>query len=289
MGLRITIDLFSGRRNPSIELGAAEARDAFDRLRPGRKLEVTEIPPESTLGYRGLIIEQTGKPKKVLPQVFRLLNGKLLGTGLASRATDETFEDFFCGSKGPIRRLKLGKAFPGTARGELERFREIIQKWPAQHYPWPRKKMCKCAPLYEPAWWNVPQRQPLNNCYNYATNYRSDTFAQPGQAAGAIYSALTCPAVLSAAVADELIVSPSADNKCPKEGHLAALVIWPGSDFHWYRKGRNGYWTHKPGGTAVTNVDNSGMLIIDPRTADRGPYTDFCTFMVVMHGHIKIS
>jgi hypothetical protein len=36
-------------------------------------------------------------------------------------------------------------------------------------------------------------------------------------------------------------------------------------------------------------VDNSGMLIIDPRTADRGPYTDVCTFMVVMHGHIKIS
>ena len=62
----------------------------------------------------------------------------------------------------------------------------------------------------------------------------------------------------------------------------------PGWDFHWYRKGRNGYWTHKPGGTPVTNLDNSAHLIPDPRTANRGPYTDFCTFMVVMHGHIKI-
>jgi hypothetical protein len=81
---------------------------------------------------------------------------------------------------------------------------------------------------------------------------------------------------------------PGANNKCPKEGHLVALVIVPGWDFHWYRNGRNGYWTHKPGGTPVTNVDNSGVLIRDPRTANRGPYSDFCTFMVVMHGHIEI-
>lgn len=37
-----------------------------------------------------------------------------------------------------------------------------------------------------------------------------------------------------------------ANNRCPKEGHLVALVIWPTVDFHWYRKGRNGYWSHKP-------------------------------------------
>ncbi len=67
------------------------------------------------------------------------------------------------------------------------------------------------------------------------------------------------------------------------------LVIWPGVDFHWYRKGRNGYWSHKPGGTPATNIDNSGHFIPDPRTADRGGYTDFCTFMVVMHGHIKLQ
>jgi hypothetical protein len=90
-------------------------------------------------------------------------------------------------------------------------------------------------------------------------------------------------------VADDLIATPAANNRCPREGHLVALVIAPGIDFDWYRKGRNGYWTHKPGGTQATNVDNSGHLIPDPRTADRGPYTDFCTFMVVMHGHIKIE
>jgi hypothetical protein len=103
-----------------------------------------------------------------------------------------------------------------------------------------------------------------------------------------MYNAITCPQVRAGAVADALIASPAANNKCPKEGHLVALVVGPNWDFHWYRKGRNGYWTHKPGGTQATQVDNSGNLIPDPRTADRGGYTDFCTFMVVMHGHVKI-
>lgn len=42
-------------------------------------------------------------------------------------------------------------------------------------------------------------------------------------------------------MADDLIDKPNAHNKCPKEGHLAALVIAPSSDIHWYRKGRNGH------------------------------------------------
>ena len=53
---------------------------------------------------------------------------------------------------------------------------------------------------------------------------------------------------------------------CPALGHLVALVIAPGWDFHWYRKGPDGMWSHKPGQTPVTNVDNSGNPIIDPRT-----------------------
>jgi hypothetical protein len=39
----------------------------------------------------------------------------------------------------------------------------------------------------------------------------------------------------------------------------------------------------------VIDVDNSSAVITDPRTADRGMYTQFTTFMAVMHGHIKIK
>ena len=113
--------------------------------------------------------------------------------------------------------------------------------------------------------------------------------SQPGAAAGAMYTSLTCASVGPAAIADGVIARPTANNHCPKEGHLVALVIAPGIDFHWYRKGRNGYWSHKPGSTPVVHVDNGNHLIADPRTANRGMYTQFCMFMVVMHGHVKIK
>lgn len=46
-------------------------------------------------------------------------------------------------------------------------------------------------------------------------------------------------------------------------------------DYHWYRQNADengnfdGTWSHKPGNTEVRNVDNSGNVIYDPRTADR--------------------
>jgi len=288
MEFRITIDVFSGRKNPVVVVKGRQAERIYERLRPSRRVARMLPMPESTLGYRGLIIEASGA--RGLPRIFRLANGDVLGARLSHRASDENFEQYLVRESGVLRGLKLGNAFSATLLKEIERFRETREK--CKHRPprWPHREHCHCAPLYEPQWWNDGgQKQWNNNCYNYSTNYRSDTFAQPGLAAGAEYTALTCASVRPAAIADDLIDAPSANNRCPKEGHLVALVIAPGWDFHWYRKGRNGYWSHKPGGTPATNVDNSGQLIPDPRIADRGPYTNFCTFMIVMHGHIKIT
>jgi hypothetical protein len=291
MPVKITVDIFSGRPNPSVELSGKEAQEALDRLKPVETLTADAAEKTATpiLGYRGLIVEQTGKEAvKELPARIRTSAGNVVGRGLAHRAADPGFEDFFF--KGAFKQAPGVAKLRGRILEEVERGRAIRENLILRPLPFPFKLACACAPLYEPDWWNdAGQKQYNNNCYNYATNYRSDTFAQPGQAAGAMYTALTCAAVLPAAVADALEDSPGANNKCPAEGHLVALVIAPGIDFHWYRKGRNGLWTHKPGGTAVTNLDNSGHLITDPRTADRGFYTDFCTFMVVKHGHIKIQ
>src|SRR6266853_6049555 len=275
MKVRITIDVFSGRPNPVLYLEGHEAEEAAARLRPERRLRRDEakLPTVSTLGYRGLVVDFIECKRRELPKSFRVVNGVLFGSGLSHRAADPYFEDFICGSTGPIRRLLMGERFPDFVLKEIERFKETRLRFPSRHVKWPHRYTCHCAPLYEPDWWNDGgQKQFNNNCYNYGTDYRSDTFAQPGLAAGAMYSNLTCASVRPAAEADCLINSPSANNKCPKEGHLVALVIAPGWDFHWYRKGRNGYWTHKAGSTPVTNVDNHGVSISDPRTANRGPY-----------------
>ncbi len=294
MALTVTVDVFSGRPNPALVLEGREERETLARLRPGRERSALETAPQSFLGYRGLRFEQSDGRRGGLARSFRLWHGLLLGEDLRAPASDPGFEAWFISEAGPLGRLNLGSGF----HGRLER--ERLRKRPKggdgdkddrdeERRGRGKRERCECAPLYEPAWWNDGgQKQFGNNCYNYSTNYRSDTFAQPGLAAGAMYGSLTCPDVLAGAVADDLIAEPKANNRCPKEGHLVALVVAPGWDFHWYRKGRTGYWSHKPGGTQATNRDNSGNLIPDPRTADRGPYVDFCTFMVVMHGHIKI-
>jgi hypothetical protein len=291
MALRITIDVFSGRENPVIELTEKDSRKALERLRPVRKLEKGEpgLPPEPTLGYRGLIIEQTQELTRGIPKVFRLVHGDVFGARLAHRVADESFEDFVFERLNRVKNVELDQRFPQRLQEEVARFRKLREEWELSDSVLPVLRGCPCAPLYEPEWWNVPQRQPYNNCYNYAANYLTNTFAQPGRGAGAQYTSLTGASVKPAAVKDGLIDSPAANNKCPKEGHLVALVIAPGWDFHWYRKGRNGCWSHKPGGTAVTNRDNSNKLICDPRKADRGPYTEFTTFMTVMHGHILLQ
>lgn len=291
MPLRITVEVFSGRPNPVITLDDAAAREVIERVRPAGRLkrDAAQAGPESILGYRGIVVEQVGtQPMEGLPDRFRIVDGKLLGPKLAHQPADEGIEDFICGSDGPIRLTQLDDDTLAVIRRLIDQRRGIVLEWPPSK--WPLRPTCKCAPLYEPAWWNDGgQKQHNNNCYNYATNYRTDTFAQPGRASGQMYPhPISCAGVLPAAVRDDLIDTPKGGNSCPDEGHRVALVVGPGWDYHWYRRGRNGRWTHKPGGTPVTNLDNSGNVITDPRTADRGNYTDFCTFMTVMHGHIKI-
>jgi len=284
------IDIFSGRPNPVFDLSERESRAVLERLEPLTKGTPRRLPPpESILGYRGIRILQPSRGKGT-PRVIRVAGGHMVKGERAVPIVGDDLEDFICGSTG-LRRLKLGLDLPELCGHELRRFRKVLLKYPWPPFPWrPTIKRCACAPLYEPAWWNDGgQRQHHNNCYDYASNYRTDTFAQPGRAAGAMYSALSCASVKPAAVADELLDGTAIGNHCPINGHMAALVIWPGVDFHWYRKGKNGYWTHKPGGTPATNLDNSGATISDPRTADRGGYTNFCSFMVIMHGHIKLN
>jgi hypothetical protein len=42
MALRITVDIFSGRANPVIEVEGPEADEVLRRLKPGRKLRGKE-------------------------------------------------------------------------------------------------------------------------------------------------------------------------------------------------------------------------------------------------------
>jgi hypothetical protein len=64
----------------------------------------------------------------------------------------------------------------------------------------------------------------------------------------------------------------------------AAVVTDEKEDYHFYRQYSNGYWSHKPGSTDVTNKDATGRFIYDPQLASRKyhksslNYRNFCGF-----------
>lgn len=228
MPIRITIDIFSGRPNPVVELDGKNAKDVLERLQPTTPLAGDEAEKAATpiLGYRGLVIEQTGTSadSKDLPARFRVSSGRLTGKGLAHNATDTDFEQFFFSTKGPAKKAKDTKNLQPLIKAEVARAIEIREQLVLTTIPFPIVIACTCGPLYEPTWWNDGgQKQLNNNCHNYATNYRSDTFAQPGRAAGAMYTALSCASVLPAAVKDALEDAPGANNKCPSGGASGSI------------------------------------------------------------------
>jgi hypothetical protein len=299
---RIIVDVFSGRQNPGFELDDDRVRALLKRRGALVPLDAKDAGavPAPLLGYRGVLVEETEEHPAGRARRFRLATADVRGKARQRRGAREDTEDVLFGPAGLLREEEAGS--------DLVRIlREDSWRAPARAQPRSRTAAvnaaaaaavsanlvepgCDCAPVYEPQWWNDGSiRQLFNNCYNYSTNYRTDTFAQPGRASGLQFAAFTSAAVRAAATRDNLILTPTADNQCPAEGHLVALVVAPGFDFHWYRKGRDGMWTHKPGPNMVTHLDNAGQPIMDPRTADRGPYTSFSGFMVARHGHIKLQ
>lgn len=65
-------------------------------------------------------------------------------------------------------------------------------------------------------------------------------------------------------------------------------MVAPYQDYHWARQNADGTWSHKPGGTAVVNVDDANLKITNPSTADwdgrysgRPYYEDCCIYFEV--------
>jgi len=152
------------------------------------------------------------------------------------------------------------------------------------------------------------KRWPLresHNCYSYVLNLKSDEAvelclkefselkycrrSQPGYAAGfpsLDKKYLNCPEVMKRTLADNPNIKPSdAQQQCDMDSYKGALVVDPGSDYHYYRLNDDGYWTHKPGYKPSTFYDASGNLITNPEKANRNygrlNYKDFCGYFCI--------
>lgn len=284
MTSRITLNVFSGRPNPTWLLNDAEEEQLFERI--SSLQELTEKRPSGVfggLGYHGFTITRDAShPHGPLTLAIH--------EGIVDHQTGRANVLDQAGIEGWL--VELAK--PHVSAEVLKYVQTSIAQKLVLKFPIRRLVTCPpChaadAPVYNPGMWNVPSVQPYNNCYNYANNQITNTFAQPGRATGHMYTALTCASVQPAAQSDGLVPVPNFSRRLAAcHGWYVALVIWPNNDFHWYRQDKVGCWSHKPGSTAVRNVDNSGHQITDPKTCDRGPYTVFCSYMVTKYDvHIR--
>lgn len=276
--LQVELDIFSGRPNPQWVLSGKEEKELLDRIAAEPKLMLPAEATNGRLGYRGYIVSPvTEDPDKRLPSSFRIggqagadkdVNLWLLDT---SEKMNTEVDDYLREiTTGMIRKDEL---MPGHGDAVLD-----------------KGSLVACASNYltsstDFSFWNGASYVTANNCYNYASNYRSNTFAQPGRQTG---HQLGFPPTCANAGAG--CRSDGWTDACQASSNLTiALVIWPGNDFHFYRMCINGRWCHKPGQTPAKNTDDSGNIITNPQTANRGPYTTFCEYFYGGGGAVVVS
>lgn len=292
--VKITLDIFSGMPNPSWILSEEDTKELINRFAGKAMPSIDAV--ENVLGFRSYIVETESDYEEIirkLPRIFRV-GGTLpqryvttKGIALPLLTTEESDE------AAHWLLTTAGKA----VNEELIRHVESVVETREKAIGLPKeesiegekeaaevRETAKLAPCvikntpYNPGYWNddlIVRKN--NNCYNYAMNYRSDTFAQPGRISSHPNSVMQCANVITAAEWDGCKRICSGSNK------NVALVVWPDQDYHWYRKHSDGFWGHKPGSTPARNTDDCGYIIDGasrtPQNCCRGPYTQFCGYM----------
>jgi hypothetical protein len=263
----IELDIFSGRPNPRWTLDADEGEEFLTRLLD-RTVPIAPLRSSEGLGYRGFICTATGNTAAVLharhlPTTFRVRDG-------LAQSIDSSAETWlrFSGHTVAVPGAADGVIGQGISTTALEDATAVVK----------RKLFFTSSTDFSE--WNG-SHEIFNNCYNYASNSITDTFAQPGRGSGEMYHDITADEIHKAALRDGYLDGLHQSTK--KRNLHVGYCIWPGSDYHWYRQTEpmDGEirWTHKPGGTPARNYDSSGKFITDPSTCDRGPYTIWGGFM----------
>jgi len=295
--LRIEVDIMSGRPNPEwIVTDPSATKELLDAVAGTPGVAAKIGGGYAGLGYRELrvsLIEDDPQRPRGVPREFALASSTaedLKSSGLLAQQMIEGMTRY---AKVRLVAHEITPLTPKLRDGILERLARFLADPP--HVLNPKQppaanplrttvKDDRCAQCeyevsqFNPGFWNTPVVQPHNNCYNYARNWRTDTFAQPGRAHGAKTSTMACSTVTTAAMADGLKKRCNCLPASEYPRRLMALVIDPGFDYHWYRHQRDGFWGHKPGPTAARNVDNNNVVIVDPETCARGGYTNFCDY-----------
>jgi len=323
--LEVELDIFSGRPNPVWILSNREERELLERLtaEPSQVSPAQAADEQFSLGYRGFIVRpiktddgvwsnavSLGSP---LMDEFRVGHKPVLGASAAelllqtsekphkySQVTDELREVVAGGvdlleapsgadpesfSVPPVEESRfptLTGDDPHSPGGH-----QVAGEVSAEGATW-----WSCGSntfLANAAYFNDPAHVGRNNCYCFASNHRADIrYALPGRRGGRPATSLTCGGCTSGLYADGW------KDGCQPNGLTIVMVIWPNTDYHFYRLvtgGPNWWWGHKPGGTPAKYTDDCGHAIYQqaghgyaPNNICRGSYTDFCGYFYQNNG-----
>lgn len=311
----VTADAFSGLPNPTWTItDERRVRELMQRFQTNREALAPVRSGYDGLGFRGLIVQlmrETVAREYDLPRDFRIGNGapdKAASLELADRILAE----MPIGERSLTEESDLTEALLMELRAqlqELDRNRpfddssaaDVLEPDPLVSEQDSELRVCEhWIEPYDGPYWNEADVW-ANNCYNYAVNRMTNTFAQPGRASGTPGGS-SCQGASGGALRD----GARRWGNCFPFGtgglYLMALVSAPGFDYHWYRltevvaveeiqgepigggespagggdEGRA--WAHKPGRTSVRYVDNAGRVIRNVERCSRHPYTEFCGY-----------
>jgi hypothetical protein len=313
MAFRVTLEIYSGRPNPSWLVTDPDQVRRFLRLFLRHRSGLAETPGSSAgVDFRGMKVDFARDSVRALglPPTVGIADGgaadPFAGADLAEELLETMPEPTEEDEKGGHRVLRdavrrairqsVEEGLGGTETiepGEPPDAELVADVEEQLHRIEQRLNACPFdAGPYDPGFWNHFYVVERNNCYNYAVNQRTDSFAQPGMAHGyTIPRSTTCSDVRTGALRDGLRVW----GDCQPAGferHLVALatgtMIDGTRDYHWFRRHREGFWGHKPGDSPARNVDYSNNVITNPFSCNRGRYTDWCGFFQ-SHNSVIVS
>ncbi|BBD08918.1 hypothetical protein [Desulfovibrio ferrophilus] len=273
----------AGLPNPVWELDDEQENMFLDILKKEKPVSGQSYPRgHAYLGYGGLLVS-TEPDEGGVPDELYVHDGlvDLDGYFEENRVDDQSFLEKFL--------LEVGQVSltPGQHDSMNEDIRTNVHNGPGVKL---KAMGLTVVPSYNPGRWNISSYvRHRNNCYNYATNILTNGFAQPGRASRCRnVGVVRRTAVL--ARADGLEAVPNA-NAVLATGHYVALALdltGGDEDYHWWRKGSDGTWSHKPGEGRATNLDSSGNIINDPQTCDRGDYNVWKGYFKVVRDEVEI-
>lgn len=300
--LRVTLDIYSGRQNPSWLLSDKEESELLDRVMGTPDIMLPILMKTGGLGYRGFIVEvekddgisawsrtRSKNSQIQLPSLFRI-GGNYDEQQVAQQWMLETsykesseVDDFLreISSEGMLKQKEVKSASQKDQYDfdydEANQHIGIVDSSQVSG----RGPGMSCSSNYFSGtdftdwnrFWNVRR----NNCYCFGANHMKGSFGLPGRKGG---SPVT-PDDLSKSTMENALIADGWKHNCDSANNLTiACVVWQDHsgyrDFHFYRTVTStGIWGHKQGENPAETIDESGETIYDPETCDRGEYHFF--------------